>query len=150
MRSGRALKARHRSSRLSVSSRPSSAAFRSTPRRSVLTSSAGGRQFMTYSKQRNEGIRPPHRPVVLIADDEETIRAVLERYLARAGFHALSASTIEIALALLDEWSISAVIVDLRFGSADGMTLIEAVHRWHKNLAVVAFTGHPEGCDEAR
>jgi DNA-binding NtrC family response regulator len=87
---------------------------------------------------------------VLVADDDQSILAVLERYLTRAGFHVLSASTIEIALALLDEWSISAVIVDLRFGSADGMTLIEAVHRWHKNLAVVAFTGHPEGCDEAR
>jgi CheY-like chemotaxis protein len=105
---------------------------------------------MTYRKQRNADIRPPHRPVVLIADDEPALLLVLERYLTRAGFRVLSASTIEIALQLLDEWSISAVVVDLRFGSADGMTLVEAVHRWHHGLSVVAFTGHPEGCDQAR
>lgn len=85
-----------------------------------------------------------------MADDEESIRLVLERYLTRAGFQVLTAGTIEDALTLLDHWSVSAVVVDLLLGGSDGLTLAEAVHKWHRGLSVVAMSGSLEACEQAR
>ena len=98
---------------------------------------------------RNAGT-PSHRPTVLVADDEESIRVVLERYLTRAGFNVITASSIDDALLLLDHWSISAVVVDLLLGASDGLTLAEAVHKWHRGLSVIAMSGSLEACGQAR
>lgn len=103
---------------------------------------------MSFSVPRNAGTS--HRPTVLIADDEPALLLVLERYLTRAGFSVLCASNIQDALALLDHWSISAVVVDILLGSSDGMTLAEAVHKWHRGLSVIAISGSLEACEAAR
>lgn len=87
---------------------------------------------------------------MLVVDDEPTLLIALERYLSREGFRVLSASTIEIALELLDHWSVSAVVVDVCLRGADGMTLVDAVHRWHRGLACIVLTGVQDGCAEAR
>lgn len=78
------------------------------------------------------------------------VLVALDRYLRAHGFQVISTATIETALELLDNWSISAVVVDVHLRGADGMTLVDAVHRWHRGLAVVVLTGAPDGCDEAR
>jgi len=88
-------------------------------------------------------------PTLLIVDDDPLILVALDRHLRREGFQVLTCSTIESALETLDHWTVSAVIVDIKLAGADGMTLVEAVHRWHRGVSVVILTGLPDGCAEA-
>lgn len=84
-----------------------------------------------------------------MADDEADLRRLLEVYLRRHGFNVLSAENIAVALQLLDHWSISVAVVDIKLGASDGYALVDAIHRWHRGISVVLLTGAPDGCAEA-
>lgn len=51
------------------------------------------------------------------------------------GFHVLPAATVERSLALLDEWSVDAIVADLKLGDGpDGISLLEAAAQWHPGI----------------
>ncbi len=43
------------------------------------------------------------RPLILVVDDIESVRSILARALARAGYHVITASSATEALGLLDQ-----------------------------------------------
>ncbi len=90
---------------------------------------------------------------MLFVDDIPNVRDGMRRLLGAAGFSVLTAATIEEALRTLDEWSIDAVVADLKLGaagSADGGNLLDAVAKWHRGLVRVLATADPIGATIAR
>ena len=68
------------------------------------------------------------RPVVLVMDDEPSIRQAAQRFLRRSGYDCLEADNVETALTLLRETTVVAAMLDMRL--PDGRTGIDVL----KNL----------------
>lgn len=91
---------------------------------------------------------PARRPTILICDDEEDLLVVLEKRLRLEKFEVLSTRGVDEALEALDNWKVSAVVVDLNLREpGDGIKLVRAVHAWHRGVSCIAFTGFD--CSEA-
>jgi two-component system sensor histidine kinase RpfC len=73
--------------------------------------------------------RSDHRPVILVIDDEPTIRTTVRRLLERAGYRVRSASTGEEAMALVRNEHFDAAICDLHIAGVSGVQLCERI--WH-------------------
>jgi PAS domain S-box-containing protein len=82
-----------------------------------------------------------HR-VVLVVEDDPGIAVLQRRGLERAGFHVLTADTLDKAQALMDEHDVSLVVLDYRL--PDDRTGLE-FHRWMQasgyNVPVIMVTG---------
>jgi len=73
---------------------------------------------------------PPPRGAVLLVDDEDAVRRVAERSLARQGWRVLAAATAEAALDLLAIQpvpEVAVVVGDLLMPGIDGIGLVQAV-----------------------
>jgi CheY-like chemotaxis protein len=72
---------------------------------------------------------PPHRPVVLVVDDEEDLRALFKRYLLRQGCDVVEAGNGEEALALLKTIDANLIVTDVQMPRLDGFGLLDAIRR---------------------
>jgi CheY-like chemotaxis protein len=69
-----------------------------------------------------------NQPVVLVMDDEPSIREAAQRFLRRSGYECVEAENVEAALTLLRETTVVAAMLDMRL--PDGRTGIDVL----KNL----------------
>lgn len=84
------------------------------------------------------------RARILIADDDELFRPVLEKNLARLGFEVVSAVDGEQAFALFEaDAGISVVITDIRMPKMDGLELTRKIKE-RRPVPVVLITGFSE------
>jgi two-component system sensor histidine kinase RpfC len=67
------------------------------------------------------------RPVILVIDDEPTIRKMVSRLLERAGYRARAAATPGEALELVGVEHFDAVICDLHLAGLSGVALCEQI-----------------------
>ncbi len=67
------------------------------------------------------------RPLVLVVEDDASVRAPLEKFLALHGFDVVSADTANAALERLAEQPVQAAIVDLRLGQSSGREVILSI-----------------------
>ncbi|MFD1007542.1 nitrogen regulation protein NR(I) [Oceanisphaera ostreae] len=81
---------------------------------------------------------------VWIVDDDSSIRWVLERALAQAGFDCQSFANAESLLAALPHGQPKAVVSDIRMGEIDGLTLLSAIHEQIPTLPVIIMTAHSD------
>ena len=85
---------------------------------------------------------------VLLVDDEDGVRRLAARALARAGWTVLSAGSGEAALALLaergDALPVDAVVSDVVMPGMDGPTLVRAVRGLYPNIPVILASGYAE------
>ncbi|WP_417616827.1 nitrogen regulation protein NR(I) [Oceanisphaera sp.] len=81
---------------------------------------------------------------VWIVDDDSSIRWVLERALAQAGFDCKSFADAESLLAALPQGQPKAVVSDIRMGGMDGLTLLGAIHEHMPKLPVIIMTAHSD------
>jgi two-component system response regulator PilR (NtrC family) len=77
---------------------------------------------------------------VLIVDDEEVLRDVLEVVLRREGFEIVSASTGEEALSMLDGEEVDLVILDVMLPGISGIDTLRAIRISNPNLPVIVIT----------
>src|SRR5438552_13002258 len=78
---------------------------------------------------------------VLVVDDEERMRALLERLVRRLGHRAEAARDGEDAVARLRERAYDVVITDVRMpGAIDGLTLLREARAADPDVAVVVMT----------
>ena len=87
------------------------------------------------------------RGTVLLVDDEEAVRRLVARALARAGWTVLSAGTGEEALALLDEeggGDVRVLVSDVMMPGMDGAELLATVRRQRPLLPAVLVSGYSE------
>ena len=78
---------------------------------------------------------------VLIVDDEEVLRDVLEVVLRREGFDVISASTGEEALSILDSTEeVDLIILDIMLPGISGIDTLRSVRISNPNLPVIVIT----------
>lgn len=81
---------------------------------------------------------------ILVVDDEEDIREILQRTIERAGIHCAVADTTEKAKIILAENTIDVVITDIVMPGASGIDLLEFVNEHHQ-ADVIVMTGFTKG-----
>jgi two-component system nitrogen regulation response regulator GlnG len=77
---------------------------------------------------------------ILVVDDEESIRWVLTRGLARRGWKVQSAESAHLALRRLAEQEYALVFLDIRLPDIDGLTLLEQIRALADPPMVVVMT----------
>ncbi len=84
--------------------------------------------------------------MVLVVDDEETVRAVAKMMLESAGFHVLLAADGREALQLVrvHQEELSAVLLDLTMPHMDGVETFGEIHRIRSDLPVILMSGYNE------
>jgi len=80
-------------------------------------------------------------PVILFVDDEESIRRVFAKALAKLGPVLVAASADE-ALDLLKSRRVAILITDLRLPVHDGFWLACRAHELDADLPIIAYTAH--------
>ena len=95
------------------------------------------------SPTRDNGAR-----TVLLIDDEDAVRRVAERGLARLGFSVVCAPGAEAALALLSDPAVAAllhiVVSDLTMPGLDGAELIQAIRLLRPGLPAILVSGYAD------
>ncbi len=77
---------------------------------------------------------------ILIVDDEEVLRDVLDAVLRREGFDILSAASGEEALSVLDSEDVDLVILDVMLPGISGIDTLRAIRISNPNLPVIVIT----------
>ena len=80
---------------------------------------------------------------VLVCDDDDAVRATAAEILRRAGYRVLEAQDGEVALELLSESDVAAIILDIRMPRRDGISLLDAIDAPPAVLLVSAFSVEP-------
>lgn len=78
---------------------------------------------------------------VLVADDEERIRGLLENWLAAAGHVAVSVGSAKEAFALLKQRNFDLVITDMLMPDGDGLDLIREMKKAQPTARIIAISG---------
>jgi len=93
---------------------------------------------------RQEPIRTA-RIVVLVVDDQPTVRAILGDLLREEGYEVVEAANGRVAAEILTKQVVDVVITDVRMPQLSGRGLYEYIERHHQQLRdkVFVITGHP-------
>lgn len=81
------------------------------------------------------------RPRILVADDEASIRELLQKTLALADYDVDVASDGRSALERVRASTYDLLITDLKMPGADGLTVIREARRYRPDLPVIIITG---------
>jgi two-component system response regulator AtoC len=81
-----------------------------------------------------------HHGRILVADDEEPVRAFLAESLERAGHEVVQAPDGLAAIAAVREQPFDVVLTDLRMPGADGMSVVRTVRTEQPDVEVVVLT----------
>src|SRR5687767_1960142 len=79
---------------------------------------------------------------VLVVDDEENLRHMLQILLRREGYEAVGAASVEVALGELETRPFDVVLVDLRMPGRPGLELVDEVRKRHLDTTVVVMTAY--------
>ena len=79
---------------------------------------------------------------VLIVDDEEPFRKLLERNLGRLGAEVIGAASAEAALALLSERDFDVAVLDIRLPGLSGVELLGELRRVSPTTEAIMMTAH--------
>ncbi len=90
-----------------------------------------------------------HTATILIAEDQDEIRAALRVTLKRAGFEVIEATDGTSALAHFHESRIDLVVTDMVMPKKGGLELITDLLRHHPDLGIVAISGVEKELKEA-
>ncbi len=82
----------------------------------------------------------PMLATILIADDDESLRRVLEFQLREAGYRVLTASDGLIALDIFTQNEVSCLITDLRMPNLTGLDLLKRVNAINAETPVIVIT----------
>jgi DNA-binding response OmpR family regulator len=87
-------------------------------------------------------ITPAGSPIILVIDDEESIRYFLDRFLTREGYVVVTVSSGEAALAWLASTEFDVVLLDLKMKGIGGLDVLADLHqRWPATSAII-LTAH--------
>ena len=87
---------------------------------------------------------------ILIVDDEESIRELLEMLLESNGFSNIkTASDGEMALEIIEEWEPDLILLDLMLPKVDGLTICKRLRSEEKtsNIPIIMLTAKSEESD---
>ncbi len=78
---------------------------------------------------------------ILIVDDDELFRTMLEAMLRKEGYQVLTASNGTEAQARLESISPDLIMTDILMPEGDGIELITALNRQQRGIPIVAMSG---------
>jgi len=81
-------------------------------------------------------------PGILIADDEESLRWVLERGLRQAGYEVTAVADGEAAIQAFEADPVDLVFLDIRMPRLDGLAVLERLRAIRPDACVVVMTAH--------
>jgi len=79
---------------------------------------------------------------VLLIDDDESLRKVVEYNLIEEGYRVLTAADGTAGLAAFQEHPVDLIVTDIRMPGLDGLDLLARVRAMQPDLAVVVLTAH--------
>jgi len=83
-------------------------------------------------------------PRVLLADDDEAVRSMLQVALERDGFEVVAVEGVEYALSCIAKENVDVLLTDLRMPHAgDGFTVVGAVRNTHPRAVTLVLSGYP-------
>ena len=85
-----------------------------------------------------------HTENVWVADDDRSIRWVLERTLQKADIVTRSFETADQVIAALRSEQPDALVTDIRMPGTDGLVLLERMRREHPTIPVIIMTAHSD------
>lgn len=83
---------------------------------------------------------PPER-LLLIVEDDEAFARTLKRSFERRDYRVLLAASLEDTEALLARETPTYAVVDLKLGTASGLTVVQRLHERHPETLIVVLTG---------
>jgi two-component system cell cycle sensor histidine kinase/response regulator CckA len=81
------------------------------------------------------------RGTILVADDNDALRSLLESILSREGYRVVEAADAEDAVRLLREEEIDAALLDVRLGADDGVALGRQLRLERPSLPIALMSG---------
>ena len=82
------------------------------------------------------------KKIILVVDNEETIRETLLKILEREGYHVLAAEDGQAALEILGEFRVNIIISDVCMPRMDGNKLLRMAKSILPDVEVILMTGH--------
>jgi len=76
---------------------------------------------------------------ILVVDDEEMVRTLLQRTLQEAGYDVIAAANGQEALDKLTQFDVSLVLLDIKMPGLDGFQVLEHI-RQRSNIPVIMLT----------
>ena len=83
---------------------------------------------------------------ILVVDDDDRIRSLLQKYLAKAGFRVSAASDASEARRKMDGLAFDLLILDVMMPGEDGFALTRSL-REHNDVPIILLTAKGEGSD---
>jgi len=74
---------------------------------------------------------------ILIVDDHESIRSILDAVLTHAGYECMTASTGETALQMARRLKFDLVILDVNMPHMSGLEVLSRIRRWAPSVLMV-------------
>jgi putative nucleotidyltransferase with HDIG domain len=82
---------------------------------------------------------------ILVVDDEEGVRRVIDRYLTREGHDVVLAASGEEALNILAQRTVACMLLDINMPEQRGTDILPAILDAHPTLSVIMVTGLADG-----
>ncbi len=77
---------------------------------------------------------------ILVVDDEQTVRDILQRTLERAGYDVITAANGQEALDKMSQFDVSLVVLDIMMPGLDVFEVLERMPQ-HLNIPVIMLSG---------
>lgn len=81
-------------------------------------------------------------PLLLIVDDDDVFRRVLEKAMQRRGYEVLNAESVESAMIIASQHIPEYAVVDLKMSGASGLELVKYLHQLDNQTRIVVLTGY--------
>jgi DNA-binding NtrC family response regulator len=82
------------------------------------------------------------RPLILIAEDEDLMRAILTRLLEEAGYRVAAVANAEEALERFASEDVAATLTDIRMAGMDGLALVDRIKDIDPEALVIVMTAY--------
>ncbi|MGL5513197.1 MAG: response regulator, partial [Sporomusa sp.] len=80
--------------------------------------------------------------IILIVDDEDSVRKLLSAVLQREGYHVVCAGSGEEALSKCKIIQPDLIIMDIRMPNIDGITAFKEMRKLYENITVILMTAY--------
>ncbi|MBA3806252.1 MAG: response regulator, partial [Acidobacteria bacterium] len=81
-------------------------------------------------------------PLILIAEDEDLMRAILVRLLEEAGYRVAAAANAEAALERFASEDVAVTLTDIRMTGMDGLALLDRIKDMDPEALVIVMTAY--------
>ncbi|MGH9902931.1 MAG: response regulator, partial [Pyrinomonadaceae bacterium] len=81
-------------------------------------------------------------PLVLVAEDEDLMRAIVSRLLTGAGYRVAAVSSAESALEIFAAEDVAVTLTDIRMAGMDGLALLDRIKDVDGEALVVVMTAY--------